>query len=243
MHSIFPALLDGETMNIRFCNILIERNEWSLAARGTFHEGMHLVTGDVGCGKSTLALILSGLLSPSNGSVEREGIASQMVMFQSPEYHITGSTLEEECKSWGADPGKVLAFAGLAGKNDVDPLRLSRGELKQLILACILSRPYDLLILDEPFSSLDCREKERLCRTLSLRSAGITILFTHEQAFFPEVDRLWEICSGTLWDRGSIPQALLSWQHAPRIIKTLIEKGKIPANISHDDLLEAVCRT
>ena len=234
--------MDGETMNISICNIRAVRRDWSLAAQGTFHEGVHLVTGDVGSGKSTLALILAGLFSPAFGTVERHGIASQMVVFQSPEFHITGSTLDGECRSWGADTAGVLASAGLAGKNDEDPLQLSRGELKRLILACVLSRPYDLLILDEPFSSLDCREKERLCRTLSSRSAGITILFTHEQAFFPKVDRIWEICSGTLWDRGRIPEALAQWEHAPRTVKKLVEKGIIPANISHANLREAVCR-
>ena len=234
--------MEGETVNIRICNVQAVRRDWSLAAQGIFYEGVHLVTGDVGSGKSTLALVLAGLFSPACGTVERHGIASQMMMFQSPEYHITGSTLDGECRSWGADTAGVLASAGLAGRNDEDPLRISRGELKRFILACVLSRPYDLLILDEPFSSLDCREKERLCRTLSSRPAGITILFTHEQAFFPRVDRIWEISSGKLWDRGRMPEALARWEHAPRMVKKLVEKGTIPANISHADLREAVCR-
>lgn len=243
MYAIFPALNEGEVMKISLCNIRAVRSDLSLAAEGTFHEGIHIVTGDVGSGKTTLAHILAGLLPPFSGTVRRHGITSQMMMLQSPESHITGSTLYEECRSWGVTTREVLVFAGLEGRDDEDPLRLSRGELKRFILACVLFRPYDLLILDEPFSSLDCQEKERLCRILSSRSAGITILFTHEQAFFPKADRIWEIGNGTLHDRGRLPEALYHWEHAPQMVKRLVKKGTVPANISQADLLEALCRT
>jgi energy-coupling factor transport system ATP-binding protein len=230
-------------MNVSLCNLRVVRGDWSLAVQGIFHEGIHLVSGDVGSGKSTLALLLAGFLSPESGTVERQNISSLMMGFQSPEYHITGSTLEEECQSWNVDPDPVLASMGLAEKKDTDPLKLSRGELKRLILGCMLAGHYDLLVLDEPFSSLDCYEKERLCCTLSARSTGITLLFTHERTFFPRVDRIWEIRHGTLHDLGGLPEALEHWEHAPAAIKNLIARGKIPVNISQDDLREAACRT
>jgi energy-coupling factor transport system ATP-binding protein len=165
-----------------------------------------------------------------------------MIAFQFPEFHITGPDLVTECRSWGVDPVAVLASAGLAGRETVNPLTLSRGELKRLVLACILAKDYDLLILDEPFSSLDCTEKERLCTKLSGRKSGITIIFTHEQAHFPRVDRIWEIQSGALHDRGRLPAALCRWDHAPVFVKKLIARGKILENISQADLLEAACR-
>jgi energy-coupling factor transport system ATP-binding protein len=208
-----------------------------------FEEGIHLVCGDVGSGKSTLALLLAGLFNPVSGAVEREGIATAMIVFQFPEFHVTGPDLETECKAWGVDPAPVLAATGLIGRERTNPLDLSRGELKRLVLACVLARDYDLLILDEPFSSLDCAEKKRLCSLLSGRRNGITILFTHEQAFFPQVDRIWEIQEGMLHDRGSVPSALARWDHAPAMVKELIARGKIPANISPADLTEAACRT
>ena len=125
----------------------------------------------------------------------------------------------------------------------MNPLDLSRGELKRLVLACVLAKDHDLLILDEPFSSLDCTEKERLCAALSGRKKGITIIFTHEQAHFPRVDRIWEIQGGILHDRGRLPSALGHWDHAPAVVKNLIARRKIPENISQADLLEAACRT
>ena len=217
-------------------------NEWSLSANGIFEHGIHLVSGDVGSGKSTLALIIAGLVSPSSGSVIRKGISSLMVSLQFPEYHISRATVEEEYASWGVAPASLLVTDRLIEKKGISPLQLSRGELKRFHLSCVFARQYDLLVLDEPFSSLDCAEKERICEVISARSHGITIIFTHEQTTFPRIDHLWEIDEGQLKDLGKVPEALPSWHHAPPLIKNLMAAGKIPRNISSSDLLEAACR-
>ena len=230
-------------MKVSLAGVRAVRGDWSLRADGVFEEGVHLVSGDIGSGKSTLALMFAGLFPPAPGTVEREGIATTMIAFQFPEFHVTGPDLVTECRSWGVDPVAVLASAGLTGRETVNPLSLSRGELKRLVLACILAQDHDLLILDEPFSSLDCTEKERLCAVLSGRKTGITIIFTHEQAHFPRVDRIWELQDGALHDRGRLPAALGCWDHAPMVVKNLLAKKKIPENISQADLLEAACRT
>jgi energy-coupling factor transport system ATP-binding protein len=230
-------------MKLSLAGVRAVRGDWSLSAQGVFGEGIHLVSGDVGSGKSTLALLLAGLFPQVSGTVERDGVASAMIAFQFPEFHITGPNLECECKAWGVDPGIVLAAAGLARLKTANPLDLSRGELKRLVLACVLAKDHDLLVLDEPFSSLDCMEKERLCAALSGRKKGITIILTHEQAHFPRVDRIWEIQGGVLHDRGRLPSALGQWDHAPTLVKKLITRGRVPENISQADLLEAACRT
>ena len=221
----------------------VSRGDWSITAHGTFCEGLHLVSGDVGSGKSTLALMMAGLLSPADGTIVKDGISSIMISLQFPEYHVTGATVAEECRSWGLESDPILSELNLMDKHDVSPLALSRGELKRLHLACVLAKNYDLLLLDEPFSSLDAREKERLCEHLSRRTGGITILFTHEQTYFPRVDHIWEIQHGELFDRGEMPGALTRWEHAPAMIKKLISSGRSLKNISHLDLQGAVCRT
>ncbi|MCK9630309.1 MAG: ATP-binding cassette domain-containing protein [Methanoregula sp.] len=230
-------------MRVLLDNTCLSREGWSLSARGIFAEGIHLVSGDTGTGKTTLALMLAGLLPPSSGTVYREGISSLMVSFQFPEYHVTGTTIRDECISWGVDPTAILTAANLRDRLDHSPLKLSRGELKRLHLACVMAREYDLLVLDEPFSSLDCREKERVCIEISHRTTGVTVIFTHEQMQFPRVDYIWEIAHGSLHSRGSIPGAFEVWEHAPEMIKKLIARGKVPENITPSDLLEAACRT
>lgn len=230
-------------MRLELNNAEIARGSWRLTAQGIFEEGIHLISGDVGSGKSTLALIMGGLMPVVSGSVIREQIFSPMVSFQFPEYHITGTTVHEECESWGLDPLTILSSINLLDKADYDPFRLSRGELKRLHLACVLANQYDLLILDEPFSSLDVCEKQRICNCLSGRSHGITLLFTHEQAIFPKVKHIWEIHHGEFRYCGSPPEGLLNWHHAPPFIRKLIAAGKTPKNIAYEDLTEALCAT
>jgi energy-coupling factor transport system ATP-binding protein len=230
-------------MNLMLEDVILRRGRWSLSANGTFGKGIHLISGNVGAGKSTLALAIAGLLPAESGTILCEGLTSSMISFQFPEYHITGSTLNEECESWALDPHNLLRSANLEAKAYHDPLKLSRGELKRLHLACILAKKYDLLVLDEPFSSLDCAEKERICAEISRQSAGVTLIFTHEQSIFPRVDTIWEITNGSLHTLGSPPDALTRWSHAPHLMRQLIEKGKTPHNISPEDIMEASCRT
>jgi energy-coupling factor transport system ATP-binding protein len=230
-------------MKITLDNVQYARGAWSITANGTFSEGIHLVSGDTGSGKTTLARIISGLLTPTTGIVKQYGIHHPMISFQFPEHHVTGTTVSDECASWCLEPSSILQKSALSDKADLSPLRLSRGELKRLHLTCVLSREYDLLVLDEPFSSLDCREKERVCDVISRRSTGITIIFTHEQAQFPRVDVIWEIVDGILHCRGNLPKALHSWEHAPDIVRALIKRGRAPANLTQQDIREAACRT
>jgi energy-coupling factor transport system ATP-binding protein len=218
------------------------RDRWSLSASGTFEEGVHLVSGDVGSGKSTLALMIAGLFSLSGGSIEKEGITSTMLSLQFPELHVTGLTVAEECTSWGVAPDDILDITGLSGKREVSPLSLSRGELNRLHLSCILAKNHDLLLLDEPFSSLDCEEKTKLCARVSQKTQGISIIFTHEQEILPRVSRIWEIVDGMLVDCGTPPDAFRNWHHVPPIIEKLTALGCRPDNLSLDDLREAVCR-
>jgi energy-coupling factor transport system ATP-binding protein len=219
------------------------RENWSLEADTIFQEGLHLVSGDVGSGKSTLALLMAKQMDPLEGSILHEGIQSIMLSFQFPEYHVTGLTIADECTSWGIEPDKLMPGLGLELRRDDSPLTLSRGELKRFHLACVLAKEYDLLLLDEPFSSLDCYQKTNLCKQLENRSHGITVIFSHEQAILPGVDNIWEIENGKLMDCGKPPEALKQWHHVPAIIRNLVQSGYVPKNISPDDLEEAACRT
>ena len=229
-------------MRVDIEDVHFSRGPFTLRGSGTFGEGVHLVSGAVGSGKSTLALLLAGLLSPGSGSIQRQGVESALLLLQFPEYHVTCPTVAEEAGSWGLAPASVLEQADLCGRGDDDPFHLSRGELKRLILACTFMRNPDLLMLDEPFSSLDCTAKQKACRMIEEREGGITIVFSHERAILPQVDAIWEMENGTLTALGSVPDAIPRWRHAPPYLVYALNRGARPENITLEDAREAICR-
>ncbi|HMA05048.1 MAG TPA: ABC transporter [Methanomicrobiales archaeon] len=230
-------------MRLSLLDVTLRRGAFRLRAAGTFSEGIHLVTGPVGSGKSTLALALAGALRPETGEIAREGIGSVTLGLPFPGCQVTGSTLEAEAGTWGVAPGPVLAAAGLEGRGREDPLRCSQGELKRLVLSCILARAGDLLILDEPYGLLDCAWKSVLSGRLAERRRGITILLTHEDENLPRVDEIWEIRDGVLFPLGRVPEAIARWSRPPAYLRAALESGALPVNITPGDARDAVCRT
>ncbi|NLZ30387.1 MAG: ATP-binding cassette domain-containing protein [Methanomicrobiales archaeon] len=229
-------------MRVDLGDLFFSRDRFTLRGSGAFAEGVHLVSGPVGSGKSTLGLLLAGIIHPMSGAVRRHGISSTLLLLQFPEYHITCPTIAEEVISWGLDPDNLLVEAGLAGRADDDPFHLSRGELKRLILTCMIVRNPDLLMLDEPFSSLDCAAKQKACRMIEGRREGITIIFSHERAVLPRVDAIWEMEGGVLTALGSVPHAISRWRYAPPYLTYALELGARPENVRLQDAREAICR-
>lgn len=229
-------------MRVDLIDLIFSRGPFTLQGSGTFGEGVHLVSGPVGGGKSTLALLLAGLLRPENGAVRRHGVSSVQLLLQFPEHHVTCPTVAGEVRSWGLAPEDVLLRADLLGREEDDPFHLSRGELRRLTLACAVMQNPDLLILDEPFSSLDCVAKRETCRMIEERGLGITIIFSHERAVLPRVDTIWEMEDGVLTERGRVPAAILSWRHAPPYLAYALREGAHPENIRLSDAREALCR-
>lgn len=229
---------------MRLClqELHLRRGSWELACTAGFRDGVHFVSGNVGSGKTTLSMLCAGLILPESGRVMTSGISTRALSFQFPEYHVTGSTIGKEIASWGLQAETVLENAGIGAGEGDDPLTLSRGELKRLELACIFSAEPDLLILDEPFSSLDCAGKHRLCHWIEERERGITILFSHERSVLPDVDCLWEMEGGRLTSLGKTAGAIPHWKDAPHYISTALEMGADPGNISLKSVEEAVCR-
>ncbi len=221
-------------------DFIVEREEFSLRCEASYAEGIHLVSGIIGSGKSTMALVMASLLK-CEGSYSAKGVQRTILSMQFPEYHITSSSVDDEVRSWGLDPADVLPHAGMEGRGELDPFKLSRGQLKRLNLACVFALDPDILLLDEPFSSLDCMVKTRICKAIESRRNKITMVFSHERSVLPRVDSISHIAEGRLVCHGATPDAVSEWSSPPPYLRKALENGARPRNITLQDSMEALC--
>ncbi|MDD1723933.1 MAG: ATP-binding cassette domain-containing protein [Methanospirillum sp.] len=221
--------------------VTLQRGSFLLRADGVFMPGVHLLTGRIGSGKTTCGKVLAGITRPDRGEISWSG-TERVMLLQNAGYHVTRATVRDEAASWNTDPDTVIRLAGLSGKEELDILFLSRGELKRLELASLLSRGSDLVVLDEPFNALDDDARRWVTRLIAEAQNRIVIIISHDITSLPPVHELWETEEGVLKKIGRIPGDMRRWDKSPLLIRYLWQKGENPAGLSRSDLEEAVCR-
>ena len=158
--------------------------------------------GASGCGKSTLLNLAAGLLPVQQGSIELGGaLLADTHTNPPPEQRAVGLVFQDGAlfphmsvaKNVGFGLGKTphrddeiaawLALVGLEGLGDRYPHELSGGQQQRAALARAMAPKPEVLLLDEPFASVDIvlrRKLRRECRKI-LREQGTTaILVTHD---------------------------------------------------------------
>jgi sulfonate transport system ATP-binding protein len=150
------------------------------------------IVGRNGSGKSTLLRILSGLEEPSAGSVHildaagADASRDVRVVFQEPRLLPWRSVLANVCvgrKRAEERARDVLAQVGLGDRLDEYPGVLSGGQRQRVALARALLHEPKVLLLDEPFGSLDALTRigaQRLVESLWLRRGFTAVLVTHD---------------------------------------------------------------
>lgn len=150
-----------------------------------------VITGPSGCGKSTLLNVVSGLDESYEGSVSLGGGDPLLsFMFQAPRL-LPWRTVEQNIALAmpTGDPKvakipEMLARVGLEGVGDAYPERLSLGMQRRASLARAFIVEPDILLMDEPFVSLDDPTAEALRQLLIdlWNSRPTTVLFvTHDR--------------------------------------------------------------
>ncbi|NVI32794.1 MULTISPECIES: ribosomal protection-like ABC-F family protein [Streptomyces] len=150
--------------------------------------GRLLVTGPNGAGKTTLLRVISGALRPDAGTVARAPgtriahLAQELAVDPAPVPLLTAYA--------AGRPGHPDAYAaellelGLFREDDltVPVPSLSAGQRRRLSLARLVSRPADLLVLDEPANHLSLTLVEEIEEALEAY-AGAVVVVSHDRRF------------------------------------------------------------
>lgn len=142
--------------------------------------------GPSGIGKSTLLRIIAGLDLNYEGRLE--GDERLAVVFQEPTLLPWRRALQNITIPTGCDAETardLMAQVGLAGRDGQFPRQMSLGQQRRLALARAFAARPDILLMDEPFASLDSETATRMIEltgALLDRSQAGLILVTHDPA-------------------------------------------------------------
>ena len=164
-----------------------------------------VLIGPSGCGKTTLLRAIAGLEAVSAGTIQLSGqLVSSALHSVPPEARRIGMVFQDyalfphldvasniafgivhlTAAERSARVAEVLKLVGLTGSEKRYPHELSGGQQQRVALARAIAPRPQLMLLDEPFSSLDVDLRERLAHEVRdiLKAAGATALFvTHDQ--------------------------------------------------------------
>ena len=146
----------------------------------TLERGWTALLGDNGCGKTTLALLLCGRLSPTQGRISPE--PSSLIGEYCPQAIAEQPrNLDDFANDWSQLAVAVRRTLGIADDWAYRYSTLSGGEAKRIQVACSLSREPDLLILDEPTNHVDAATRTRIGQAMD-SFAGIGLLISHDRS-------------------------------------------------------------
>ena len=195
------AKLEIQHIDVRYGNTQIVHDLSFLLADGK----IGCLLGPSGCGKTTVLRTIAGFERPTRGQVLIRGeVVSNQKMHLPPEKRQIGMVFQDFAlfpnmnvadnirfglKGWSKKQQQVriselLAMIGMPTLLNAYPHQLSGGQQQRVALARAMAPKPSILLLDEPFSSMDVELREQLAREVRhiLRQEGITaILVTHDQ--------------------------------------------------------------
>jgi iron complex transport system ATP-binding protein len=210
------------------------------------------VLGPNGTGKTTMLMLALGWLSPNEGQIflEQKSLAdyarheigrkiSLVPQFEPAffDFSLLDFALLGRAPYLGnfkmpreedyAIAGQALEKVGMDGKAGRSVMSLSGGEKQLVLLARALTQQTDLLLLDEPTSHLDIKNKARLITIIrELVSEGKTIVFTtHEPEVAAMIAQTVVIVKGGQIMHLGTPAEVMTSQNLSAVYETEITTG------------------
>lgn len=168
------------------------------------NKGLYVLYGESGSGKTTLLNIIYGIEFPSSGSIEidstnynlnnNELIKDKTAYISQNNYLIDYLTILDNLKLSLSDKqaneiNKWLKAFNLIDKKYNYPNELSGGEKERIAIITAILQKKQILLLDEPTSSLDKKNKENLLSILSnLKEKCLIICATHDKELIKIAD-------------------------------------------------------
>lgn len=196
-------------MEIHVENLKIEQGSFLLEIpRVEIRSGTHvLIEGVSGCGKTSFLHAIAGLLNFERGKIliegqsqldrsekQKEQLRQRKMGLILQKLHLLDSLTVEENISLGFYPDPVkpdrildlLRKLSLDHKRDHLPHELSQGECQRIAIARALAHAPDLILADEPTSSLDDVSTEKVIHIMKENSVGKTmIVVSHDHRLRP----------------------------------------------------------
>jgi cobalt/nickel transport system ATP-binding protein len=175
------------------------------------------IIGHNGCGKTTLFLLLCGLLKASAGTIELLGQALEPgkflpevgFLFQNPTDQLFATSVWDDIafgpQNMGLSPAQVTErvnqaaeLTGITSLLDRLPQHLSGGEKQMVAIAGLLAMAPKILLCDEPTASLDIKARRQLINFLGQFQEAL-LISSHDLEFVLEVcDRVIIIDQGQI---------------------------------------------
>lgn len=180
-----------------------------------------VLIGHNGSGKTTLLRMLAGLLDPTEGRARIAGFelgtiearAALSYLSDQPTFYDDLSVWEHleyvarlhDVHEWEQRAADLLDAVGLYERADDLPTRFSRGLRQKAAIALGLIRPFEVLVVDEPFVGLDAAGKLAFVELLSEAHAkgAAVVVATHELDYVKRADRCVALREGLLIYDGS----------------------------------------
>ena len=208
---------DETTLGVKDLSLSVEEGEF------------FVLLGHNGSGKSTLAKLISGFLTPDEGSITVNGIdasdeervfdlrSTVGMVFQNPDNQMVASIIEDDiafgCENLGIPPAEIrervdwaLETVGMTDRKTGTPFKLSGGQKQRVAIAAILAMRPKILILDESTSMLDPEGRKEVLDTVRRlnKEHGMTVLLiTHYMDEAVSADRIGVMSKGELLASGS----------------------------------------